>query len=412
MFIEDLIRKTSNYNFFNFGASVSYTRNLDTREVQMLDSLCEQLDRGNNLTEKQAIVALRLLRKCKNELRPEHPKIDDILENPTWKNPFRVLSTAKRFGIEQIEISPNVRSKHIYVEFPYDHEIVETFRKRNGTVHEAHRGSWNNELRKWVFTLSETTILWLGDYLKGFGFEADEEFTDLYNEADQIRNSIENHLPMLTLSDGKYEIKNLPVDVDTFSPRNLTEALFLAREYGVTCWDDEIESRISQEVNPHTRKIIESTIRNRPWFNSEEIKISDFATDLLTYSNAVLVVIPGGSELTLTRKWVNFANSLGIKNSEMSVMFRLPNNQAEFNQYVKDELLNNPVDSSTKIVFVNTKITKPVIKSNVKFDAVINLGYYNYMHFTMETMVENAPILVYYNIKEPAKTRKWLPHEL
>lgn len=411
MVIEDLIRKTSNYNFFNFGASVSYTKNLDTKELQMLDSLCEQLDRGNNLTEKQAIVALRLLRKCKDELRPEIPKIDDILENPTWKNPFRVLSTAKRFGIDRREKSPGVYEKYVYVEFPYNNEIVETFRKRNSTVHDLHRGTWNSDTKKWEFSLSETSILWLGDYLNDCGFSTDEEFADLYSSADQVRNNIEHYLPMVTHTDNKFNIVNLPFEIESFEPTNLTEALFLARNYGVTCWDDSVEPFI-HEVNPFTRKILESNIKNRPWFNSEEIGISEFATDLLTFSDKILIVIPGGSELQLTRKWVNFANSLGIKNSEMSVMFRLPNNQADFNQYVKDEELNNPVDDSIKIVFVNTKITKPVVKSNIKFDVVINLGYYNYMHYTMETLVENAPILVYYNIKEPAKTRKWLPQEL
>lgn len=411
MFIEELIHKVSNYNFFNLGASTGYTQNLDSRETQMIDSLCEQLDRGTNLTEKQGIVALRLLKKCKEQLRPELPKIDDILENPVWKNPFRVLSTAKRYGIDQREKSPNVYEKYIFVEFPYDSTIVEAFKKRNTSINDFHRGTWNLNSRKWEFALSESNILWLGDYLRDAEFEVDEEFLKLYNSADQIRNNIEHHLPMLVYKDNKYKIENLPGGFQAPEISDLTEALFVARNYGVTCWDDTVESQV-HTVNPLTRKILESNIRNRPWINSETTKIGEFATDLLNFSDKILIVIPGGSELSLTKKWVDFAISLGIDNSQMSVMFRLPNSQADFNQYVKDEHLNNPISDSTKIVFVNTKITKPIIKSGIRFDVVINLGYYNYMHHTMETMVENAPLLVYYNIKEPAKTRKWLPQEL
>jgi hypothetical protein len=414
MFIEDIIRKTSSISFFSFtNPSVVYTRNLIGRELQMLDSMCEQLDRGTQLTEKQALVILRILKKCKDELRPEIPNIDDVLDNPTWKSPFRILSTDRKIGIDKKE-TPIIsnQEKCIYVKFPFDQEIVETFRKRNPTVNDIHRGSWNNDSGRWEFSLTEKNLLWLGDYLKNFNFEIEEEFTDLYDAADQVRSSIEDHLPMLTLVDDKYKIVNLPAAIDEITTTNLTEALFFARSHGVTSWDDVIDKKITQEVNLHTKQILESTIRNRPWINSEEVSIGEFATDLLNYSNKILIVIPGGSEYKLTKKWVEFANNIGIESKNMSVMFRLPNDQSEFNQFVKESELNNPVDEDTKIVFVNTKITKPLVKSNISFDAVINLGYYNYMHFTMETVVENAPILVYYNIKEPAKTRKWLPQEL
>jgi hypothetical protein len=93
-------------------------------------------------------------------------------------------------------------------------------------------------------------------------------------------------------------------------------------------------------------------------------------------------------------------------------MFRLPNEQSAFNEYVRLAGLNNPVDENTRIVFVSTKITKPLIKSGVKFNTVINLGYYNYMHFTMSTVVDNARNLVYYSMKAPTKNNKWQPQEL
>jgi hypothetical protein len=81
-------------------------------------------------------------------------------------------------------------------------------------------------------------------------------------------------------------------------------------------------------------------------------------------------------------------------------------------QFVKTENLNGPVTDSTKMVFVSTKITKPLVKSGVKFNTVINLGYYNYMHFTMSTIVDNARNLVYYSTKAPTIQKRWQPHEL
>ena len=134
--------------------------------------------------------------------------------------------------------------------------------------------------------------------------------------------------------------------------------------------------------------------------------------DLLNYGGPAMVIVPGGSELEVVKQWSDFAHSLEISNEQMSVMFRLPNEQAEFNKYVKTAELNNPVDEKTRLVFVSTKITKPLIKAGIRFNTVINLGYYNYMHFSMSTVVDNARNLVYYSMKTPAKNTRWQPHVL
>ena len=160
-----------------------------------------------------------------------------------------------------------------------------------------------------------------------------------------------------------------------------------------------------------TRGVLRST-NDRPWFNNTEVSIDKF-TDLVKYSSPTLIIIPGGSELDSIIKWTEFVLSIGITQEEISVMFRLPNEQATFNSYVKQMNLNNPVDENTKVVFVSTKVTKPLVKSGVKFKTVINLGYYNYLHFTMSAAVDNAQNLVYYSMKQPNNYKnKWQQREL
>ncbi len=52
----------------------------------------------------------------------------------------------------------------------------------------------------------------------------------------------------------------------------------------------------------------------------------------------------------------------------MNVFFRLKNEQMghqQFNQFVKDNHLNNYIDSTTKVVFISrNKIPKPLIKAD------------------------------------------------
>jgi hypothetical protein len=247
--------------------------------------------------------------------------------------------------------------------------------------------------------------------LLGKEFQADDEFILLYTQIKEVHESIESILPMLVETSSGFEIKNAHQKVKQPETKNLIKALFLARDHGITYWDDEIDLRIKNELNPITTAVISSVGRNHVWFDSTKVSIDDFS-DLINYGGPALVIIPGGSGIEQMRQWNEFATRLSITPEEMSVMFRLPNDQAEFNIYVKENNLNNPVSEKTKIVFVSTKITKPLIKSGVKFNTIINLGYYQYMHFTMSTVVENAQNLVYYSMKEPTKNNKWQPHEL
>lgn len=216
---------------------------------------------------------------------------------------------------------------------------------------------------------------------------------------------------MLIQHNNTIEFKNTHKNIPQLQTSNLVETLFLAREYGVTVWDDNIDNRINTEIHPVTKTILSTTSNNYHWVNSSLHGIETLG-DLINYGGPALVIIPGGSELALIKSWVEFALQSNIDVSKLSVMFRLPNEQAEFNQYVKEIGLNNPVSENTKLVFVSTKITKPLIKSGIKFNTVINLGYYSYMHFSMSTVVDNARNLVYYSMKQPTKQNKWLPREL
>jgi hypothetical protein len=54
-----------------------------------------------------------------------------------------------------------------------------------------------------------------------------------------------------------------------------------------------------------------------------------------------------------------------------------------------------------KIVFASIKIPKPLVKSELRFNTVINLGYYRDLHYSMSVLLQSTPNIVYYNNKHP-----------
>jgi hypothetical protein len=407
MYIEELIQFATGSGPWLF----KHNNFVTGHDSTILSSLADQIAyNANQLTEKQGHLALRILNKHRTELRSAVPTIDAILDNPKWKSPFRVISQQKHISIIKGEFDSIAKSV-IAVAFPYNEQLVESMRKRNADVHQLHKGTWDGNIKKWVYNITETNIEWIGTTFLPQEFSADTQFMELYQSVTEIFLDIETHLPMLVQNDASFSLKNCHKNIPQPTTTNLVEALFWAREYGITTWDDTIDNRLKNEINPVTRTILSVSNKKHPWVDNGVYDIEAF-TDLLTYGGPAMVIIPGGSELEMVKNWSEFAYSLGVRSEDMSVMFRLPNEQSDFNQFVKDRDLNGPVTDTTKIVFVSTKITKPLIKSGVKFNTVINLGYYNYMHFTMSTVVDNARNLVYYSSKAPTIQKRWQQHEL
>jgi hypothetical protein len=102
-----------------------------------------------------------------------------------------------------------------------------------------------------------------------------------------------------------------------------------------------------------------------------------------------LITVPGGNELSKLQLALPMLKAAGIENSEISVLFRLPNDTGQdFNNFVKEEKLNSPITENTRAVFLSGKVPKPLFESNLKFNCVINFNFYN-VHYTLANLVKN-----------------------
>lgn len=402
MFIEDYILGIAGYG--NWIYTTTVVGKIPAQDETFFENVAASLHNGNALTEKQGTLAVKLIKNNVSRLDPKHfPDALNDLDNPQWKMPFRVLPVHKTITIQKHQ----KYGKAIYLEFPFDEKMVEHLRLWNKGS--TDKGQWDSAIRKWILTLREDNVLMVGDQILPTGFTPDEEFVSIFREITQIRDNLDTHLPMIVTADDTFKLVNQSPKIPQLDTQDLIEALFTAREYGITTWDDTIEEVVThEEFNPVTRGVLKYLDGDSYlWFHSTDHVIENF-DQLLIYGGTALIIVPGGSEYENVKQWSEFAQSIGIDKQQQSVMFRLPNGDAQLNAYVRAEGLNNPVTDTTKIVFVSTKIPKPLVKDGIKFATVINLGFYHSMHFTMSTMIANARNLVYYSIKEPSKVKKWL----
>ncbi len=337
---------------------------INPHDLVVLKSLHSQYSSGNLFTEKQSFLLVKLLKKYELWLRSIYPNID--LSNPIFKSPFRKINVTKK-----ISIDANPIGKTIKINFPYDETIVNSLKEisKSKVTFGYQAGD-----KTWTCLLNEKNIISLMPFIEQFQFEVDEEFSQYIDQINSIKENIEKYIPCLVFNNNSYQIINLPPNVDIPQLDTLENAVFTARRFGVTVWDNEIEKQIHEEFDDTTIKFLKSN----PKEIFDPIAMEKSFDDIKVIVKNLLpcvVIIPPEIELKKLKLSLEFFNQIGISNKEMSVLFRLSNaTDEEFNQYVRDNNLNSPLTDQTSVVFLNQQLPKTILLSTTKFNSILNLS--------------------------------------
>jgi hypothetical protein len=374
---------------------------LNPWDEKLVHSFYDQIIRGLGFTEKQSVLAVKTLNRHYVGLSAFLQKdVSQFLTTPLYRLPIRQINNTKKINV----VPSAVFGKEIKAFFPYNEKIVESIRKNKEDIGHA---VWNKEEKCWIFALNENSIQFLSDLSSREHFEVDEEFENLQDQVNLIINNMENYIPMLVVDEKIPKIANFTKNMPLIESQDLMAAIFEARKMGIFTWDETISNFIdSDEVDPTTRLFLKTEPQENFHVDSDFHDISSLG-QIVTNLSPCLVVIPGGSEYETLVMAHTFMKELGIEDREMSVMFRLPSTTHEiFNNFVKINNLNNPITENTKVVFVSSKLPKPVLKSKLKFHCVLNMGFSS-VHYTMKDFVGKHENLVFYSRKKEQRELKF-----
>jgi hypothetical protein len=360
-------------------------------------SFYDQISRGLGFTEKQSMLALKILQRHADKLTAILSKdIEPFLANPTFKLAKRTLNSAKKISV--VEHSDFIKA--LKVEFPYNENIVERIRKeRINLVHAA----WNADEKAWIFALNERSIQFLVPFVTNDEFAADEEFVGYVQQVLEIQENLEDHIPAIRYDGKTVKFVNVSDNLPQPQNDNILDALFLARKCGIHTWDEGVDQYLA---NNNVEKVVIDFLNENPGsnftVNLEENSIFSIS-QIAKYMTPCMFIIPGGMEMEKLKTSVDFLTSLGLAPEEMSVMFRLPKETGEkFNIFVRDEKLNNPISNQTKVVFISAKVPKTVIESKIKFNCIVNFSLHS-VHYTIRDFVKNHHNVIHILDKKPQR---------
>jgi len=391
MYIEDMIHRLASSGTYIFSRAI----NMWVQDARLISSFSDQLMRGSAFTEKQANMAVKFCQKYKTQLEVALAvDLTVALSSPKFRLPIRTLEQYTK-NVSLLDRTP----KKIKLTFKYDEDLITLIRKWKG-ANPGNTADWDSESKSWHLSLTEGNILFVKNELVPRGFNVEPEILEFIEKIDEILENFETHVPMAVLEENKVVYKNVHGTVEQPDSGNIVESLFRARDYAISTWDDNLENYVNSKTIPLTSKFLKTKLGEKIEVNASETDIAQFS-DIVRYAKNLLIIIPGVNELYHLKKWHDFLLTEGFSVNSMSVLFRLENStQQEFNNFVKDNQLNRPMNSDTKVFFVSQKLPKPLIKNHSNFGVVIDLGTGHSPHYSIQNILVDHHDVITYNKKK------------
>jgi len=372
MYIEDLI----------IALAISRNLAINPYDLKLIHSFHDQISRGLGFTEKQELLSVKILKRQVLKLDAIFGKqISPFLENPTFRLTRRIVSASKKISI----VPHSLYGKAIKVEFPYNEEMLTRIRAEKSKLNYS---QWDPEQKSWIFSLDEHSLGLLNKIAIEENFAVDGEFENYQNQIKEIENNIEQYVPMVSFNDKKLEFLNISPKISQPTNSNIVENLFYARKLGIFTWDELVEETDEwKSADTLVKKFLQTDPKGEFSINLEKNTIFSIK-DIVKYLSPVLFVIPGGTELEKIEQSLDFLKTLGISNEEISVLFRLPTETGgKFNNFIRENNLNSPVNENTKVVFISSKVPKTLIEKKIKFNLVVNFNFYN-IHYSIKNLLK------------------------
>jgi len=333
---------------------------------QILESINKQCKKGTALTDRQYDLVKRLMLE---------KSIEDFTGVEPTRLPLRQIDRSKYI---KIVTTADVMQGGVYESYKADWKWIEVrfpFAKKtiidlDKIVH-SHRKNYkhNKGSHKHHFKISETLIV---DLISTFGkkdFEIDQQILDYYEQAIAIKENPSQYIPgfwgnnLINFNDKTIEkIKQIVPDLD---PVKLYDR---KRQLGISYITTDLPGGLVGDIckRPLTHINVDPSSYSLDKIISSLVELDRFP---------LLVPLDTDNELDQATKIYNSLKNL-IPNDKQVALCRVSNSEKyNFNDFVKENVLNNWLDNNTKVVYISkNKLPKLLLKESWKPQAVVTLS--------------------------------------
>ena len=383
-------------------------------------------------TEKQARLALVILKRYLTKFQAHGMDIKDLLNRPVYDDDFRVISFDKI--IEKYTDEDNV--KRIEMRFPYNKKVIQLIRcMKDKRDLPGMYALYDGEKKKWTFQHSDVTAY----YLTLIAVRYDFKFMDdsLLDDYEEIKREIIGHRkPTARLIAGEVVLDNAPESLQEYWNENLKNKTALSQADSLKNFNISTKGINVPAETTIGHKIAHNNY-HKLWIDSKGFSKKEVVKGLMELDCFPLIMPVSGDihmedDVRDFWEWMNAFKAHGIdilndcswgfdvkepvyekdmmkhKNNERATLLNNNRSQEFFENLYELHQMSKQfklISDNTKIIFVRNRIPRALIKSQIKPQAslvAIGGGYYATGTDNLKRMLENLPKKLYYNDHQPS----------
>ena len=373
---------------------------LDQTDRTLIKSLGSQVYKSTALTDRQLSLAINKIEKYKEGLIANSVDVDSVIQLKQLRMPLREIDRTRSIQIVALD-----DKKHaIRVQYPFSKKLAQVWDE----LQQQLLGTVTDLKTHKLVTYTEKNLLLVVNTLSTHDFDVSADVNELVSKIGKISECGENYLPTVNLIDGEFKLENVSKQCQDYINSQFSEINEQNRLIFLNCLKSCGITYKNQEVITHISAISSNSfITDILLGNDTRFRVNPDKYDLNTVFTAIdtlgqwPVLIVLDDEKTAFQQVQLVYNILKnyITNEEMTVFFRLDNGQnnyQQFNQFVKDNTLNNYIDKKTKVVFITkTRIPKPLYKAD--WSPKTAIVFPNYDYGKMSAYLNDFASVYYYN---------------
>jgi len=382
-------------------------------------------------TEKQARLALVILKRYLTKFQAYGIDIKKLLDKPVYDDAFRVISFDK--VIEKYTDEDNVDK--IEMRFPYNKKVIQLIRcMKDQRGLPGMYALYDGEKKKWTFLHSDVTAYYLTLIAVRYDFKfMDESLLDDYEE---IKKEILGHRqPTARLIAGEVVLNNAPESLQLFWDENLKNKTVLKQVDSLKNFNISTKG-INIEASTVVGHKIAHNNHHKLWIDSKNFSKYEVIKGLIEL-DCFPLIMPVSGDIHMEEdvrnfwEWLNAFKSYNIdilNDCAWGFDVKEPVYKKDLDKFTNERhwLVDNQkpheffenlyelhqmskqfklISQNTKIIFVRNRIPRALIKSKVKPKAsLIALGGGHYATGTdnLKRMLENLPKKLYYSDYQPS----------
>jgi hypothetical protein len=386
---------------------------IESSDQTILQSIGRQVFKGTALTDRQYDLVREKLLKYKDQFTALEYDLDSALDN--LRMPLREIDRSKYITIVEHKdtAGPNTvyesyKSKWnwIKVRFPFSKKLIVLIEEIINTI-PRHKYYHDKGSHEHFFVLDERNTFEIINRFKDKNFEIDQQLISLYEKLEDMNNKKEEYIPGIY----NYKLKNLSEKAINYmvssigNPSVENLALYKDRQemFGLHYFDEVMLEESLRHLSVLSKKIATRN-KSNVLVQRSKYTINAVAESLLELDRfPLLVILPENDPLDNLHA-IHTAFKGFVERSEISVMFRLDNNtNSDFNDYVRDQKINNPLDTNTKIVYINntSSVPKPLVMSDWRPCSALMISSLR-PHSKVGSYIDDIDLVIHYD-EEPSQ---------